>query len=406
MDNDAKAPVTAAKHLAIFARSLSGGGGAERVVLQLAGAMAERGHRIDLILARTKGRYLDELPPTVRLVELHAPPAILAVPGLMREPRTLAALLPAMIRPGVAQVLGAIPALRRYLLNERPDAILAALDYANFAAIIARRLAGVPVRTIASVHNHMSSAAANAQRPHLRHVVPLARRLYPDADTVVCVSDGVASDLVASAGVPPALLTTIYNPVITPRIAELADAPIPHRWLQQDEVPVILGVGKLRRQKDFATLIRAFAKVRKICPAHLIILGEGPERNKLKRLAHELGVADDVDLHGFDPNPYAFMSRASVFVLSSAWEGFGNVLVEAMACGCPVVSTDCPSGPGEILEHGRYGRLVPVGAADALAEAILSQLEAPSDGRAAARRAAEFTAAASAARYEGVLFPR
>lgn len=392
------------KHLALFARSLSGGGGAERVVVQLAGAMAERGHRVDVVLARSKGRFLDELPPTVRLVELRAPPAILAVPQLIRVPGSLAALLPAMLRPGVAQVLGAIPALARYLRDERPDAVLGVLDYANFAAIIARRLSDQPVRTVASVHNHMSSAAANAQRPHLRHVIPLARRFYPDADAIVCVSDGVASDLGAVMEAAPKSLTTIYNPVITPRVAKLAADPIPHEWLAENDVPVILGVGKLRRQKDFATLIRAFAQVRRKRSAHLIILGDGPERNELQRLADELGVTDDVDMAGFDPNPYAFMSRAAVFALSSAWEGFGNVLVEAMACGCPVVSTDCPSGPAEILEHGRYGKLVPVGDAESLAEAIVAQITAPTDIDAAVSRANEFTAAASAIQYEKILF--
>jgi len=391
--------------VALFARSLSGGGGAERVIVQLAGAMAARGHRVDVVLARTKGRFLDEMPPTVRLVELHAPPAIMAIPQLIRVPRTLSALLPAMLRPGVAQVLGAIPSLTRYLVHERPDAILAVLDYANFAAILARRLADLPIRTVVSVHNHMSSAAANAQRPHLRHVIPLARRFYPDADAVVCVSDGVARDLAASVGVPPALLTTIYNPVITPRIVELAGAPAPHRWLAQDEVPVILGVGKFRRQKDFATLIQAFARLRKKYPAHLIVLGDGPERPALQRLVHDLGVAGDVDMPGFNPNPYAFMARASVFALSSRWEGFGNVLVEAMACGCPVVSTDCPSGPAEILADGRYGRLVPVGNEHALSDAIVAQIDSPIGVDEAACRANEFTAAASAARYEKILFP-
>jgi glycosyltransferase involved in cell wall biosynthesis len=310
-----------------------------------------------------------------------------------------------MLRPGVAQVLGAIPALARYLSNERPEAILGVLDYANFATILARRLAGLPVRTVASVHNHMSSAAANAQRPHLRHVIPLARRLYPDADAVVCVSDGVANDLAASVGVPSALLTTIYNPVITPRILELAGAPAPHRWFAPGDVPVILGVGKFRRQKDFATLIRAFARLRKKYPAHLILLGDGPERAELERLTRELGIASEVDMPGFNPNPYAFMARASVFVLSSRWEGFGNVLVEAMACGCPVVSTDCPSGPAEILANGRYGKLVPVGDERALANTIVAQIDAPIGIDEAACRANEFTAATSAARYEEILFP-
>ena len=392
-------------HVALFARALSGGGGVERVLVHLAGALAARGHQVDLVLARTKGHFLSELPATVNLVELNAPPALLAIPSLVRAPRTLAALLPTMMLPGVAQVLGAIPALIRYIDKARPDTVLAALDYANITAIVARQLAHVPVRTVASVHNHMSSAAANAERPHLRHVISLAARFYSDADAVICVSAGVADDLEQTLKLPRTLLKTVYNPVVTDQIAELAAVPSPHPWLDRDNVPVILGVGKLRRQKDFANLIQAFAQVRRAQVAKLIILGEGPERSSLESLAQDLGVADEIDFKGFVANPYPYMSRATVFALSSAWEGFGNVLVEAMACGCPVVSTACPSGPAEILADGEFGELVPVADPPALAGAILRQLRSPRGITEARHRALEFTSQASAIAYEKILFP-
>ncbi len=389
----------------MFARSLSGGGGVERVVVQLAGALAARGHRVDIVLARSKGHFLAEVPQSVRLVELNAPPAVMALPALVRRPADARALLPAMLEPGVAQVLGAIPKLVRYLNKEQPDALLGALDYANIAAILSSELATPSIRTIASVHNHLSSAVANAERPHLRHVIPLARRFYPLADGIVCVSNGVAEDLAKRLELPVNSISTVYNPVVTDDLAELARAPIPHRWLEEKQCPVILGVGKLKRQKDFATLIEAFSRVRKTRSAKLIILGDGPCRADLQLLAERLNVAQDVDLAGFDPNPYAYMSRAGVFALSSAWEGFGNVLVEAMACGCPVVSTDCPSGPGEILADGAFGHLVPVGDPDALAAAILDQLTFNSAPGAARNRALEFDTRASAANYEKILFP-
>jgi glycosyltransferase involved in cell wall biosynthesis len=326
--------------------------------VQLAGALAARGHRVDIVLARSKGHFLAEVPQSVRLVELNAPPAVMALPALVRRPADARALLPAMLEPGVAQVLGAIPKLVRYLNKEQPDALLGALDYANIAAILSSELATPSIRTIASVHNHLSSAVANAERPHLRHVIPLARRFYPLADGIVCVSNGVAEDLAKRLELPVNSISTVYNPVVTDDLAELARAPIPHRWLEEKQCPVILGVGKLKRQKDFATLIEAFSRVRKTRSAKLIILGDGPCRADLQLLAERLNVAQDVDLAGFDPNPYAYMSRAGVFALSSA-----------------------------------------------LAAAILDQLTFNSAPGAARNRALEFDTRASAANYEKILFP-
>ena len=395
----------APKHVALFARSLSGGGGVERVVVQLAGALSARGHRVDLVLARAKGRFLSELDDAVRVVDLRAPPAVCALPTLLRRPRTALALAPPMIHPGVAQVIGAIPRLSRYLRRERPDTLLAALDYANVCAIVARELAGSFTRVIVSVHNHMSSASAKPDRPHLSHIVALTRRYYRGADAVVCVSKGVADDLKRQTKLPSAQVLTIYNPVVHARIATLAQALPPHPWLEDASVPVVLGAGKLRPQKDFHTLIRAFAQLRQRRRARLIILGEGPQRDALETLIRDLNLSDDVSLPGFQPNPYAYMARAAAFVLSSAWEGFGNVLVEAMACACPVLSTDCPSGPAEILAHGRYGRLVPVGDHEALSVAMRDTLDSPGDVDAASVRAREFTVERSTDCYEKILFP-
>jgi glycosyltransferase involved in cell wall biosynthesis len=394
------------RHIALFARSLAGGGGVERVVIQLAGALADRGHRVDIVLARQKGHFVSEIPASVRLVSLDAGSALQAIPTLMRLPGHLAALLPTMMTPGVAQVIGAVPRLARYLREERPEALLAALDYANITAILAQEVAQVPaLRVVATVHNHMTSAVENAERPHLRRVAPLARRFYCDANALVCVSDGVAADLASITGLPRARIETIYNPVVTAQLDSLAAAPLSHPWFDAGAPPVILGVGKLRRQKDFVTLIRAFAILKSTHAARLVILGEGPERAALSTLAHDLGCGDDVELAGFEANPYRYMSRAAVFALSSAWEGFGNVLVEALACGCPVVSTDCPSGPREILDDGRFGPLVPVADPRALADAIRARLTAPPDPAAGRARAAAFTDATSAEHYERVLFP-
>jgi glycosyltransferase involved in cell wall biosynthesis len=224
-------------------------------------------------------------------------------------------------------------------------------------------------------------------------------RYYPRADAIVAVSRGVADDLARFAGLPRDVIRVIYNPVVGADLPRMAGEPVDHPWFRPGELPVILGAGRLSRQKDFPTLIRAFAEVRRARPARLVILGDGAQRAELEALVRTLGLADAVALPGFTSNPYAHMARAAVFVLSSRFEGFPNVLVEALAVGTPVVATDCPSGPAEILERGRHGRLVPVGQADALARALLATLDAPGDPAGRRRRAADFSADASVSTY-------
>jgi glycosyltransferase involved in cell wall biosynthesis len=205
------------------------------------------------------------------------------------------------------------------------------------------------------------------------------------------------------AGIDPERIAVVRNPVITPRLQELAQRAPAHPWLEAARDPVILGAGRLTVQKDFATLIRAFARLREKRPCKLIILGEGRQRAKLQALAAELGIAEAVDLPGFSDNPYACMARASLFVLSSRWEGSPNVLTEAMSLGTPVVSTDCPSGPREILADGRYGPLVPVGDWQALATAMQQVLDAPPDSDSLRRAVQEYDVETSASRYLEIL---
>jgi glycosyltransferase involved in cell wall biosynthesis len=232
----------------------------------------------------------------------------------------------------------------------------------------------------------------------------LMKWLYPFADQVVAISRGVQDDLHKWIGLPPGKVRTIYNPVVTTGLSGLASAPIPHPWLAQGEPPVVLGVGRLTEQKDFASLIRAFATVRKTRRCRLVILGEGELRAELEALVNELRLDDDVLMPGFQNNPFAWMGRAAVFVFSSVFEGLGGALIQAMACGTPVVSTDCPSGPAEILEDGKWGSLVPVGDVQALARAITDTLDADShpDVR---LRAAFFSDQRSVDDYLEVCFP-
>jgi glycosyltransferase involved in cell wall biosynthesis len=231
------------------------------------------------------------------------------------------------------------------------------------------------------------------------------RRNYLQADAITAVSNGVADDIARSIGIPREAITTLYNPTITPDFAAKASQPVAHPWFADGAPPVLLAVGRTTFQKDFPTLLRAFARVRQDRPVRLAIVGEANAKQtaRLQDLAGELDVQDAFALLGYQPNPLPYMARAAALVLSSRYEGFPNVLLEAMACGTPVVSTDCPSGPSEILDGGAYGALVPVGDDAALAAAIGATLATPPDPARLRARASIFDYRTAIARYAAVL---
>lgn len=323
-------------------------GGAERVTLNLAQGITERGLPVDLVLGSAKGPFRDQLPPGVRLVDL-------------RAGRMLRSLIP----------------LAGYLRRERPRVLFSQMDHANLVALWAARLAWRTTPVVVTVHNTMSRANQHQSRLIEHLLPPLLRTFYPWAAAVVAVSRGAADDLARTAGLPRDRLEVVYNPVITPAMMALSEQTPDHPWFAPGQPPVILGVGRLTRQKDFPTLIRAFAELRRSRAAHLIILGEGEDRPALEALIAELGLVNDVALPGFRENAMAYIAGSALFVLSSAWEGLPTVLIEALAAGTRVVSTDCPSGPREILQDGRLGTLVPVGDAAALAAAMMGALDRP-----------------------------
>lgn len=333
------------KRVAIFLATLAGGG-AEKSMLVLAQGLATHGCALDLVLSQAKGPYLAQVPDNVRVVDLHAP-----------------------------RVLFCLPALVSYLRRERPHALLSALDYANIVVLCARQLARTSTRVAINDQNTLSISARQSRQWRQRMVPRLIPHFYPWADQIIGNSQGVARDLIQITGLPSARIRIIYNPVVTPELYERAKACPDHPWLVQDGLPVLLAIGRLTAQKDFPTLLRAFAEVQRTQPCRLIILGEGPDRLLLETLVRDLHLEDSVSLPGFVENPYAYLSRASLFVLSSRWEGLPTVLIEALACGVPVVATDCPSGPREILADGKYGGLVPIQDVTALAGAISSALE-------------------------------
>lgn len=344
--------------VALFLRNLNGGG-VERIMLNVACGMAQQGVQVDLVLIKAEGIFLPQVPPSVGIVDLQTKE--IDKNRSFKFPTSL-------------QSTTSLPKLIGYLKNKRPAALLSAGHYPNEIAILAKHIARVPTRVVVSEHTTLSVEALGVEQVSSR-VAPLAARLfYPWADEIVTVSRGVAEDLSSISGLPLKGMRTIYNPVITPALKEQAEAPLNHPWFAEGEPSVILGMGRFVAQKDFPTLIRAFAKVRQVKPVRLMMLGSGREQKKLEALSRELGVEQDIAWVGFVNNPFPYMKRASLFVLSSAWEGLPTVLIEALALGLNVVSTNCESGPAEILDNGKYGDLVPVGDADAMAQAILKVL--------------------------------
>lgn len=333
--------------VALFLPSL-GYGGVERVMLHLAGGFSEMGFAIDVVAADASGEFRGKVPSAVRVVDL-----------------------------GATRVASSLPALVRYLRATKPTVLIAAMTHCGAAALLARSMAGTATRVIVTEHAPLANVIDASRRLRVHAMRWVVRWLYPRADAVVAVSRGVARDIEALMRCPAGTVHVIYNPVVTPELLERGRATVEEEWFRAGAPPVVLAVGRLEPEKDFETLLRAFAQLRERRPARILILGEGSHRAALEQLARELGIQADVRLPGFCPNPYPYMRAASVLALSSRWEGLGIVLVEALALGTPVVSTDCPSGPREILRGGEYGALVPVGDSRAMAQALEQALHQP-----------------------------
>lgn len=301
--------------------------------------------------------------------------------------------------------LGLAAELYLYLRRGAPRSMLALDTRANQVACRVRSWPGVRARVFVSLRNTIAGKLDPGGGSRNRRLRRTFRYLYDRADGVVAISHGLAAEFVAVAGVEGAKLHVIYNLVVDAEFLAQLEIEPEHPWLDRGEPPVVVSVGRLALEKGFDTLLRAFAELRARRPARLIILGEGPEKAHLEQLAAGLGIAADVDLPGFVSHPAAYMRRAAVFALSSHSEAFGMVLAEALAAGCPVVSTDCPSGPREILDAGRYGDLVPVGDAAALANSISRALDAPPPEHLLREGGRRFSAEANGRRYMDLLLP-
>jgi glycosyltransferase involved in cell wall biosynthesis len=403
-----------ALRIAFLLDNLSGGG-AQRVILTLASGFAAAGYTADLLVGKMQGDLKDQVPANVNLFPLGTTSSLRSVvtaffidPGC--APRVLAHLVSTGRFPGTFKSLAAII---RYLKAHRPRALLSALPKSNINAVLAGRRCGAATCVAVGVHvNYSAQSRLDKQEDESlgNYWLPLMRRYYRRADVVIAVSRGAAEDVTEYLDLPRERVATVYNPIATRELRALCEAAPDHPWFHAGEAPVILGIGRFDAQKNFPLLLEAFARVRRQRAVRLVLLGGDATSEKQRRLeqallerARDLGVEADFDMPGFVANPFAYLSRAAVFVLASDHEGFGNVLVEALLCGCPVVSTDCPSGPAEILDNGKYGELVPVGDARGLAEAIGRTLDTPRDKEFLRSRGEEFSVDKAVENYRRIL---
>lgn len=318
-------------------------GGAERVMLILANQFVSQGFQVDFLFVKAIGHFVSRLSPMINIVDMHA-----------------------------AKMIFSVFQLAVYLRRQKPDVLFSTLHPTNVASILAKMISRTNTRVVLRV-----STTVSAQRyaPWKKWLVrQLLSFFYSRADQVIAVSNGVASDLHSYLKLDVSKISRIYNPTITQEIFDKSMEPIPHPWFTPHHAPVIIGVGRLILDKGFAHLLEAFALVRSVMPAKLVLIGDGPERLNLNNLAQKLNVQDDFSIIGFVENPFAYMKRAALFVLPSRREGLPNALIEAMACGCPVISTDSPGGAREILRDGQYGDLVPLDSSELLVDAILRNL--------------------------------
>ena len=398
------------RHVGFLLTGLNGGG-AERFTLNLAQALIARGHRADLVIPRLAGDYLAAIPGGMRVWRARIPgtdrkflravqrsgvqvEAMTVNPfGAVRTWLVLSRKYPGILVRRRHRVYAYATMIARYVRDARPHVLVSALPGADAAAVCAAELTDRAVPVVVTVHGNVAADYAPEW-------LAAARTLYPLADAVVAVSKGVAESVQRSLGMDAERVRTIYLPIPADSIRRLAREEVTHPWFADGEPPVVLNVGREAPPKDYPTLVEAFGLARREVHARLVILGRlsAPFRARLRSLAGGHGVEGDLGFVDFDENPYRYMRRAGLLALSSRWEGLPAVIIEALACGTPVVSTDAPYGPREIL--GAWGDLPPVGDAPALARALIATLQGERPTEEALRaRAADFSVEQAADAY-------
>ena len=392
------------------------GGGAENVCLTLARELLVKQYRVDLVLLKFHGERLLQIPHDVNLFVLDRRFATRKSMGKCSIPyksirwikrpsgfkdcvistaqflMTLQYSFTFYARPKLRHLFWTA-SLGEYMRMEQPTLIFPLLFHSITVCLLARRYSSCNVPLICSFRNTLGYGRRRKEQTKLMYL----KHLLPDAEKIHAVSQGVANSIADHIPEVQNKVATILNP-ISHNVTSLSQQSINHKWLSSEPrnesntfPKIILAAGRLIEQKNFLMLIRAFAEVRSQLDVQLILLGDGPQREKICELINSLNIEEAVSMPGWADNPYSFMANADLFVLSSSWEGCPNVLLEALACGCSVVSTDCPSGPSEILEHGRWGRLVPVNDQTALAEAIIAALEDDRNQDSLRQRATQFS---------------
>ncbi|WP_170972321.1 glycosyltransferase [Natronorubrum halophilum] len=358
----------------LFVSSLNGGG-AHKMMVHIAEGLYKRGYNVDIVLVKKEGAFLDIVPDHIQVVNLNS-----------------------------KRILTSLPKLVRYLNENQPAALLATPTSTTIISVWAGMIAQTDTKIVLRVPVCLSKTTFYNSPKSIEHkALPyLIRWFYPFSDKLVAISYGVGEDLKKTFNFDDANIKVIHNPSINNETFSLKCEPVDCNFFEFSG-PIFLGVGRLTEQKDFSTLVRAFDKVNEVKESRLIILGEGEKRNEIENLISKRGLESHVLMPGFVQNPYPYMRRSDIFVLSSAWEGFGNVLVEAMACGTAVVSTNCESGPSEILNGGEYGPLVPVGDEDRMAEEMIETLSNPIESSMLIERAQDFHVDNIVDEYEDIL---
>ncbi len=331
--------------IAVFMPSF-GSGGAERMTINLCRGLSEANKKVDLVVRSGDIPFKQMLNRHIRIVRLKG------------------------------NKKNIVSQLINYLRENTPKVLLSTKG-GDREAIEAKYKGNMDVKVV--LRHGTTFSKRDKDRFFLKRIILRykLKRTLPKADLIIAVSNGVAEDIIRLTNIQEKKVKILPNPTIVPEIFELAKQEVDHPWFREKKYPIILGAGGFRRAKDFPTLIKAFGIVRSHLQARLVILGDGRQRTKVEDLIKGLGLSNEVWLPGFRENPYSFMRSADLFVLSSIWEGSPNVLIESMALGTPVVSTDCPSGPREILANGKYGKLVPMQCPKEMATAILHSLRTP-----------------------------